>query len=117
MRLVQFVSGDGVRRVGLVQDAAALRLVRNAARVYDLALAAHRYGMTLAQLVEQRLGDETVDYGSLVAQRRLLPPLTHADPAHCYVTGTGLTHLGSAKARDSMHVKAQKTEGASKIRE
>ena len=29
----------------------------------------------------------------------------HADPAHCYVTGTGLTHLGSADTRDAMHKK------------
>jgi hypothetical protein len=34
-----------------------------------------------------------------------LPPLTHPDPAHCLVAGTGLTHLGSAAARDSMHQK------------
>jgi hypothetical protein len=29
----------------------------------------------------------------------------HPDPAHCLVAGTGLTHLGSAAARDSMHQK------------
>ena len=33
----------------------------------------------------------------------MLPPLDHPDPAHLYVTGTGLTHLGSASARDAMH--------------
>jgi len=32
-----------------------------------------------------------------------LPPLDHPDPSHCHVTGTGLTHLGSAKNRDAMH--------------
>jgi hypothetical protein len=35
----------------------------------------------------------------------VLPPLTHDDAAHCIITGTGLTHLGSASARDSMHKK------------
>ena len=37
----------------------------------------------------------------------LLPPVTHPDPAHCYVTGTGLTHLGSADTRSAMHAKAK----------
>jgi hypothetical protein len=32
-------------------------------------------------------------------------PLHHPDPAHCLVSGTGLTHLGSAAARDAMHQK------------
>jgi hypothetical protein len=32
-------------------------------------------------------------------------PLQHPDPAHCLVSGTGLTHLGSAAARDAMHQK------------
>jgi hypothetical protein len=35
----------------------------------------------------------------------VLAPIDHPDPAHLLVTGTGLTHLGSASARDSMHAK------------
>ncbi|WP_246695236.1 AraD1 family protein [Methylobacterium sp. P1-11] len=34
---------------------------------------------------------------------RLLPPIDHADPAHLLLSGTGLTHLGSAEGRDAMH--------------
>jgi hypothetical protein len=33
----------------------------------------------------------------------MLPPLTHAEPHRCLVSGTGLTHLGSAATRDAMH--------------
>ncbi len=33
----------------------------------------------------------------------MLAPIDHPDPAHLYVTGTGLTHLGSAEGRDKMH--------------
>jgi hypothetical protein len=36
---------------------------------------------------------------------RLLPPIDHPDPAHLLVSGTGLTHLGSAEGRDKMHRK------------
>jgi hypothetical protein len=105
MRLVQFKSDDGSRRVGLVQeDGAALRVLRDTPSVYDLALEADRLGRTLEHLVEGRSSDEVVDYERVMAERRILPPLDHPDPAHCYVTGTGLTHLGSAQARDEMHV-------------
>ena len=33
----------------------------------------------------------------------LLAPIDHEDPAHLMVSGTGLTHLGSAEGRDKMH--------------
>src|SRR5690606_26404675 len=33
-------------------------------------------------------------------------PVDHPDPAHLLVTGTGLTHLGSAATRDAMHKSA-----------
>ena len=33
----------------------------------------------------------------------LLCPIDHPDPAHLLVSGTGLTHLGSAEGRDKMH--------------
>ena len=48
---------------------------------------------------------EQVSYQSTIDQGALLPPVTHPDSAHCLVSGTGLTHLGSAGTRDAMHVK------------
>ena len=111
MRLVQFFSPDGDRQVGLVQeDGAGLGVLHDTARVYDLALEAWRSASKLEQVVAMRLSDEVADYERIVMEQRLLPPLDHPDPAHCYVTGTGLTHLGSAKARDEMHVKADDAE-------
>ena len=44
-------------------------------------------------------------YPQLLNERRLLPPLMHPDPARCLVSGTGLTHYGSASTRDNMHRK------------
>jgi hypothetical protein len=84
-----------------------VQIVSDAERVYDLALAAHRKGQSLAQLVEASTGDEWVDYKAIIDEQRLLPPLDHPDPAHCIVSGTGLDHLGSAQARDAMHAKLQ----------
>ena len=46
-----------------------------------------------------------VDIRQALAEKRVLAPLDHPDPAHLVVTGTGLTHLGSAEGRDAMHKK------------
>jgi len=114
MRLVQFFSRQGTRVVGAPDEQGRqLRIVEGVERVYDLALLALDEGRSLALAAEERVGAESDDYDSVVAERRLLPPLDHPDPAHCLVTGTGLTHLGSADARDSMHRKvAEEGEAA-----
>lgn len=106
MRLLQFLTPEGARRVGAIAgDAADVRVVNDAASVRDLALEAHRQGRGLADTVAAHGLGEAVDYDRLVAEKRLLVPLDHPDPAHCIVALTGLTHLGSAASRDSMHAK------------
>lgn len=105
MRLVQFVTPKDKRCVGLVVDDNTLQIVDRSKSVRELALAAARAGVSLAEKVKEHLGDKTVDYAAIAAEDRLLPPLDHPDPAHCFVTGTGLDHLGSAQARDAMHAK------------
>lgn len=105
MRLVQFLTPAGERRVAVVRDAATLQLLQNTTYVRDLALEAQRAGQPLTAAVEARLGNEIVSYEEVVTDNRLLPPLDHPDPAHCILSGTGLDHLGSAQARDSMHTK------------
>jgi hypothetical protein len=110
MRLVQFVDQAKKRKVGLADPNGVTIRVVLADSVYELALEAARRNVSLATLVEQRRTFETADYDEVVAERRLLAPLDHPDPARCLVTGTGLSHLGSAAARDSMHAKIQKQE-------
>jgi hypothetical protein len=41
---------------------------------------------------------------------RLIAPIDHPDAAHLILTGTGLTHLGSAEGRDKMHRDAAAAE-------
>ncbi len=106
MRLIQFLSENGERQVAQVTgDESYLQVLSGTERIYDLALEAGRSGATLENLVQARLSAEKVDYLPIIAEKRLLPPLDHPDPAHCLVTGTGLTHLGSAQARDAMHAR------------
>ena len=112
MRLVQFLASNGTRRVGLVEDENSLAIINQADSVRDLALESSRAGISLAQLVKDRLDGSRVDYAAIAGQGRLLPPLDHPDPAHCFVTGTGLDHLGSAQARDAMHAKLAAQAGS-----
>ena len=102
MRLVQFELNNGERRVGVV-DGARLREVQGAGSVRELALAAIEAGASLQQQVDSLGLGDSHDYAALLAEQKILPPLDHPDPAHMLISGTGLTHLGSASARDKMH--------------
>jgi len=104
MRLVQFRALDGARKVGLVsEDGLSLQVLRETSCTYELAMEASQSTLGLESLARERLTEDRVDYGRVVCENRILPPLDHPDPAHCLVSGTGLDHLGSALARDAMH--------------
>lgn len=103
-RLVQFLDGKGRRRVGVPSDdGGALRIVRGTATTLGLVTAAMRSKRRLLDVVSGALSSAEDDYDAVCRERRLLPPIDHPDPAHLMVSGTGLTHLGSASARDAMH--------------
>lgn len=105
MRLIQYRDDDGGRRVGLVtEDGDHVHPVGGAGAVYDLAVEAAAGGGGLADLVRARAGAERIDYVALLRQGRVLAPVDHPEPARFWVTGTGLTHLGSADARNKMHI-------------
>jgi hypothetical protein len=111
MRLVQFKTPSHERRVAVVSDGGqALRIVAGDGYLRTLALEAHRQGAALADYVQERLTGETVAYDEVIAEKRILPPLDHPDPAHVILSGTGLDHLGSAQARDAMHAKINAPE-------
>ena len=109
LRIIQ-CRHQGSVRAALVEGPDRVRLTD--ADTYTLARRALAEGKGLATTVKESLGDETLDYGDLVASGQLLPPLTHPDPAHCLVTGTGLTHLGSADTRSAMHADSSETDDA-----
>ncbi|MDQ8757686.1 GguC family protein [Sphingosinicella sp. LHD-64] len=94
--LVQFE--EGARGIAAIDAAGGARRIAGAASVLELAQAALAAGTGLAAAAAARLG-EAVDLAAV----RLLAPIDHPDPAHLLVSGTGLTHLGSAESRDRMH--------------
>jgi hypothetical protein len=102
MNLFQFHDSHGERAVGAVDNGIA-KVVLGATGVYQLANEAIAVGQTLAQIVDKYGLGETVDRAQLAADGRMLAPIDHPDPTHVYLTGTGLTHLGSAATRDAMH--------------
>ena len=99
---MQHRAGDGTRSV-IADDGGDARLVRGVSSTRELALKAIEAGVDLAEMVS-RLGlGEQVDSSKELASGRILAPIDHEDPAHLMMSGTGLTHLGSADARDRMH--------------
>jgi hypothetical protein len=96
------VVGMGV----VAREGGEARLVRATASVYDLAVAAVAAGHGLKAEVARRGLGETVD----LTRAQFGLPVSHPDPAHLHLTGTGLTHLGSAAARDAMHTKLETAE-------
>jgi len=103
MRIVQFLDVDGKRRVGIARDTETVDMLTGTRTVYGLAQQAIQRQMPLIALLKQHPIARRIDYAVLVHKGLLLPPIDHPDPAHILVTGTGLTHLGSADARDKMH--------------
>jgi hypothetical protein len=83
-------------------DGQQSRVVQGAGSVLDLARLALAARQDLAGAVAAAGLGEAIDLGTV----RLLTPVDHEDPAHLHLTGTGLTHLGSAEGRDQMHRKA-----------
>ncbi|MCX8280317.1 GguC family protein [Phyllobacterium sp. 0TCS1.6C] len=104
MNLIQLFSSKGKRQVAARTDS-GFRQIKRTRSVLELAHAAIEAGQTLAQAVEQRGFGKEVDVAAAYAEGRLLAPVDAADPAHVHLTGTGLTHLGSAATRDAMHRK------------
>jgi hypothetical protein len=103
MRLVQYVDAEN-RRAVAADGGGGHRRVADAASVYALAQAAIASERGLADLVADHRTEEVVDVQALERAGKLLPPFDHpTDPAHMLVTGTGLSHLGSAEGRDKMH--------------
>ena len=108
MRLVQLKKGP-VRRVAVVEEP-HIRILDGCTSVYELATCALRTGSKLSDAAQMRLTGERLDYDLVYGGKsewKLLPPVDHPEePARCMISGTGLTHLGSARDRQSMHAVA-----------
>ena len=109
-RVVQLTNGV-VRRVALVDEPYLRLIVAEAGReiesLYALAAEAIETSTPLSQLVRRRATSAALDYDPIYAGAsawRLLSPIDHpGESSRCIVSGTGLTHIGSARDRHKMH--------------
>ena len=99
LSLVQFRAADGARHVAAIGADGTARIVPGVETVIALAQAALAKGWTFEKAVSAQGQGDAIDLGAV----ELLAPIDHPDPAHLLLTGTGLTHLGSAEGRDKMH--------------
>jgi len=104
-RLIQIARGSE-RKVALVEEP-KLRLLGHTSSIYSLAQEAITSGTKLTALVQKKLSNDALDYDPIYkgeSDWRVLLPIDHPDePTRCLVSGTGLTHLGSARDRQDMH--------------
>jgi hypothetical protein len=112
-RLVQIKKGSE-RRVALVEEPKLRLLAAAIPSIYVLAQEAIAIGSKLSALALQKASTETLEYDPIYrgeSNWRILPPIDHPDePSRCMVSGTGLTHLGSARDRQGMHASDKEPE-------
>ncbi len=104
MNIVQYINEKGKRAVA-VAAGDGLHSLKGITSTVALANRARKEQKKLASLAKELSSERPESYDAALKEKRVLPPVTHDDPAHCIITGTGLTHLGSASARDTMHKK------------
>lgn len=112
IKLIQIKKSE-MRRVAVV-DEPNIRLLGSCSSIYELAHIAIAAGGTLSEIVRQRTTHDVTDYDRIykgLSEWRLLPAIDHPEePARCLLSGTGLTHLGSARNRQSMHATSTEVE-------
>ena len=102
IRLVQ-LRGPAGRRLALVEEP-RLVLLNGYSSVYEFAQACIERRQSL-------LGGTQIDYEEVYAgasEWTILPSADHPEePARCLISGTGLTHMASARNRQAMHGKPE----------
>ena len=106
IHLVQLTNGYE-RRVALIDEPRLLCLA-GVTSAYDLAWQCLRGSRSLQQVVSRAATGESLSYHDICSGNsawRLLSPIdVPGQPSRLLVSGTGLTHLGSARQRQSMHL-------------
>ncbi len=106
LRLVQISNGSS-RRVALVEEP-HLHCLTTAESIYELALSCIGEGASLNGRARDLATDEKLSYDDVYSGKsewNLMVPVDVPDaPERLLVSGTGLTHLGSAKDRQAMHL-------------
>jgi hypothetical protein len=110
IHLVQIANGSA-RRVAVVEEP-NLHCLTEVQSVYELAQRALGSGTKLSELAMSLVHGEALDYEAIytgASEWHLLTPIdVPGAPSRLTIAGTGLTHLGSAKDRQAMHLAEDK---------
>jgi len=106
IHLVQISNGSS-RRVAIVEEP-HLRCLTEVQSVYELAQQCLSRSMRLSERARALANGEVLNYDAIYSRTsewHLLPPIDVPGAAtRLTIAGTGLTHLGSAKERQAMHL-------------
>ena len=106
MHLVQ-IANESTRRVALVEEP-NLCCLTGVKSIYQLAQLCLREKISIPQYVRSLTIGESLLYDDVYSCKstwRLLAPIdVPNEPSRLLVAGTGLTHIGSAKERQAMHI-------------
>ena len=116
LRLIQMLDTGGARLVAAATVGTTARRIKGATSVYALASEAISANTTLPALLDKHGYGEEIDLAEALRHKRILAPVDHSDSARVFLTGTGLTHLGSADARDRMHAKAHSADASDSMK-
>jgi hypothetical protein len=116
VRLVQLRLASGERILAASLKGDTTRRIRNIDSTYALANQAIAAGTSIATQVASLGFAEDLNLHEALAETRVLSPIDHPDSARVWLSGTGLTHLGSADARDKMHAKAQSADASDSMK-
>ncbi|ETD68026.1 GguC protein [Pelistega indica] len=104
MRLVS-LKVKNKSRTAVVENENSLRLIDFDGSTYNLLKELVFDGEDIESYISKRLTDDIINYADAIEQGCIEIPMMHPDEAHCLVSGTGLTHMGSADTRNAMHAK------------
>ena len=116
VRLLQLLTPAGERLVAASTSGTTARAVNGATSVYALANEAIAANTTLSRLLDTKGYGDEIDLVEALGRKQILAPVDHTDSARVLLTGTGLTHLGSADARDRMHAKAHAADASDSMK-
>ncbi len=104
--LISQIKDDAGQLAVVVRSGSEASILKGVPSTYHLVQEAISNGQSLTACVRAHELGAAVDLEQLAEENRLLLPIHHPDQAHMHLTGTGLTHLGSAATRNAMHAKS-----------
>jgi hypothetical protein len=116
VRLIQLRLASGEKILAASLDDGSTRRINGAGSTYALANQAIAAGTSIAALVASLGFGDDLNIAEALNEKRVMAPIDHVDSAHVWLTGTGLTHLGSADARDRMHAKAHSADASDSMK-